>query len=79
MKQYGLIIYNTGKEFPLFVASEEELDELFNNINELLKNKDCVAYTVVDQKYRILLTADFIRNSYLVFSKDMEKHLKEYK
>lgn len=76
MKQYGLIIYNTGKKFPLFVDSEEELDELFNNINELLKNKDCVAYTVIDQKYKILLTADFIRNSYLVFSKDMKKHLK---
>lgn len=76
MRQYGLIIYNTGKKFPIFVDSEEELDELFDNITKLIKDKSCLAYTVVEQDFKILLTAEFIKNSYLVFSKDIEKDLK---
>lgn len=76
MKKYGLIIYNTGRKFPIFVDSEEELDELFDNIIKLVKDKDCLAFTIVEQDYKILLTKDFIKNSHLVFSKDIEKDLK---
>lgn len=76
MREYGLIIYNTGKKFPIFVDSEEELDELFDNIIKLVKDKDCLAFTIVEQDYKILLTKDFIKNSHLVFSKDIEKDLK---
>lgn len=47
MRKYGLIIYNTGKKFPIFVDSEEELDELFDNITKLIKNKSYLAYTIV--------------------------------
>lgn len=76
MRQYGLIIYNTGKKFPIFVDTEEELDELFDNINKLLKDKHCLAYAIVEQDCKILLTAEFIKNSYLVFTKDIEEDLK---
>lgn len=76
MRKYGLIIYNTGKKFPIFVDSEEELDELFNNITKLIKDKSCLAYTIVEQDFKILLTKDFIKNSHLVFTKNIEKDLK---
>ena len=76
MKKYGLIIYNTGKKFEIFVDTKEELDELFDNITKLIKENHCLAYTVVEQDCKILLTAEFIKNSYLVFSKNIEKDLK---
>ena len=76
MRKYGLIIYNTGKKFPIFVDSEEELDELFDNITKLIKDKSCLAYTIVEQDFKILLTKDFIKNSHLVFTKDIEGDLK---
>jgi len=76
MKKYGLIIYNTGRKFPIFVDSEEELDELFDNIIKLIKDKSCLAYTIVEQDFKILLTKDFIKNSNLVFTKNIEKDLK---
>ena len=76
MKKYGLIIYNTGRKFPIFVYSEEELDELFDNIIKLIKDKSCLAYTIVEQDFKILLTKDFIKNSHLVFTKNIEKDLK---
>ena len=76
MGKYGLIIYNTGKKFPIFVDTEEELDELFDNITKLIKDKNCLAYTIIEQDFKILLTAEFLKNSYLVFSKDVEKDLK---
>lgn len=75
MRKYGLIIYNTGKKFPIFVDSEEKLDELFDNITKLIKDKDCLAFTIVEQDFKILLTTEFIKNSYLVFSKNIEKDL----
>lgn len=76
MKKYGLIIYNTGRKFPIFVDSEKELDELFDNIIKLIKDKSCLAYTIVEQDFKILLTKDFIKNSHLVFTKNTEKDLK---
>ena len=76
MRKYGLIIYNTGRKFPIFVDSEEELDELFDNITKLIKDKSCLAYTIVEQDFKILLTKDFIKNSHLVFTKNIEKDLK---
>lgn len=76
MRQYGLIIYNTGNKFPIFVDTEKELDELFDNITKLIKDKNCLAYTIVEQDFKILLTAEFLKNSYLVFSKNVEKDLK---
>ena len=76
MRKYGLIIYNTGKKFPIFVDSEEELDELFDNITKLIKDKSCLAYTIAEQDFKILLTAEFITNSHLVFTKNIEKDLK---
>ena len=76
MKKYGLIIYNTGRKFPIFVDSEEELDELFDNIIKLIKDKSCLAYTIVEQDFKILLTKNFIKNSHLVFTKNIEKDLK---
>lgn len=76
MRKYGLIIYNTGKKFPIFVDSEEELDELFDNITKLIKDKSCLAYTIVEQDFKILLTKDFIKNSHLVFTKNIKKDLK---
>lgn len=76
MKKYGLIIYNTGRKFPIFVDSEEELDELFDNIIKLIKDKSCLAYTIVEQDFKTLLTKDFIKNSHLVFTKNIEKDLK---
>lgn len=76
MKKYGLIIYNTGRKFPIFVDSEEELDKLFDNIIKLIKDKSCLAYTIVEQDFKILLTKDFIKNSHLVFTKNIEKDLK---
>lgn len=76
MKKYGLIIYNTGMKFPIFVDSEEELDKLFDNIIKLIKDKSCLAYTIVEQDFKILLTKDFIKNSHLVFTKNIEKDLK---
>ena len=76
MKKYGLIIYNTGRKFPIFVDSEEELDELFDNIIKLIKDKSCLTYTIVEQDFKILLTKDFIKNSHLVFTKNIEKDLK---
>lgn len=76
MKKYGLIIYNTDRKFPIFVDSEEELDELFDNIIKLIKDKSCLAYTIVEQDFKILLTKDFIKNSHLVFTKNIEKDLK---
>lgn len=76
MKKYGLIIYNTGKKFPIFVDSGEELDELFDNITKLIKDKSCLAYTIVEQDFKILLTSEFIKNSHLVFTKNIEKDLK---
>lgn len=76
MKKYGLIIYNTGRKFPIFVDSEEKLDELFDNTIKLIKDKSCLAYTIVEQDFKILLTKDFIKNSHLVFTKNIEKDLK---
>lgn len=76
MRKYGLIIYNTGKRFPVFVDTKEEFDKLYENITELLRDKDRLAYTIIERDYKILLTTDFIKNSYLVFSKNMEKDLK---
>lgn len=76
MKKYGSIIYNTGRKFPIFVDSEEELDELFDNIIKLIKDKSCLAYTIVEQDFKILLTSEFIKNSHLVFSNNIEKDLK---
>lgn len=76
MRKYGLIIYNTGKKFPIFVDNEEELDELFDNIIKLVKDKNCLAYTIVEQDFKILLTSEFIKNSHLVFTKNIEKDLK---
>lgn len=76
MKKYGLIIYNTSRKFPIFVDSEEELDELFDNIIKLIKDKSCLVYTIVEQDFKILLTKDFIKNSHLVFTKNIEKDLK---
>lgn len=75
MRKYGLIIYNTGKKFPIFVDSEEELDELFDNITKLIKDKSCLAYTIVEQDFKILLTKDFIKNSHLVFTKNIKKKI----
>ena len=76
MRKYGLIIYNTGKKFPIFVDNEEDLDELFDNIIKLVKDKNCLAYIIVEQDFKILLTSEFIKNTHLVFTKNIEKDLK---
>lgn len=76
MRKYGLIIYNTGNKFPIFVDTEEELDELFDNITKLIKDKDCLAFTIVEQDFKTLLTSEFIKNSHLVFTKNIEEDLK---